>query len=56
VRQLARQFMVVAKQVNDDMSKQDMLHPQLPPSAKTAASLNREFDTEISTLAHACPR
>jgi hypothetical protein len=54
--QLAHQFMAVMKQTNEELSKQDLLHPQLPPSAKTAGTINREFDTEISTLDHACPR
>jgi hypothetical protein len=54
--QLAHQFMAVMKQTNEELSKQDFLHPQLPPSAKTAGTINREFDTEISTLDHACPR
>jgi hypothetical protein len=54
--QLARQFMTVMKQTYDEMSKQDFLHPHLPPSAKTAATINREFDAEESYLAHACPR
>jgi hypothetical protein len=54
--QLAHQFMAVMKQTNEELSKQDFLHPQLPPSAKTAASINREFDAEMGTLEHACPR
>lgn len=54
--QLARQYLAVRKQVNDDMSKQPMLDPQLPPSAKTAATINRDFDSEEHYLAQACPR
>jgi hypothetical protein len=54
--QLARQFMTVMNQANDEIEKQDFLHPHLPPSAKTAATINREFGAEISTLEHACPR
>jgi hypothetical protein len=54
--QLARQFMTVMNQANDEIGKQDFLDPHLPPSAKTAATINREFDAEESYLAHACPR
>jgi hypothetical protein len=54
--QLARQFMTVMNQANDEIEKQDFLHPHLPPSAKTAATINREYGAEISTLEHACPR
>ncbi|OBI47446.1 hypothetical protein A5707_19385 [Mycobacterium kyorinense] len=52
---LAREFLKDAKQMNDEMDKQDPLKPKLPASAKAVAQANREFDNEMSALAHACP-
>lgn len=52
---LAREFMKDAKQVNDDLGKQDPLKVELPPSAKAAGQVNREFGDEMATLARACP-
>lgn len=52
---LAKQFMTAANQMNDEVSKQDFLHPSVPPSARDAARINRDFVDELATMAHACP-
>lgn len=52
---LAREFMKDANQMNAELDKQDPLKPQLPPSAKAAGQVNREFGDELATLARACP-
>ncbi|MDD4865692.1 MAG: hypothetical protein PHQ28_00740 [Mycobacterium sp.] len=52
---LAREFLKVADQMNDELDKQDPLHTELPPSAKTAARIEHEFSDEMAALARACP-
>lgn len=52
---LAREFMNDANQMNAELDKQDPLKQQLPPSAKAAGHVNREFGDEMATLARACP-
>jgi hypothetical protein len=53
--ELAREFMTDMNQANVEMGKQDPLRPDLPPSAKAAGGINREFDDEMGALEHACP-
>lgn len=52
---LAREFMNDANQMSAELDKQDPLKPQLPPSAKAAGQVNREFGDELAALARACP-
>ncbi len=53
--ELARQFMRDMNWANVEMGKQDPLKADLPPPAKVAARINREFDDEMGALEHACP-
>jgi hypothetical protein len=53
--ELARQFMARMDQANAELGKQDPLTPQLPPSAKAAATINRQFGDQMGALEHACP-
>ena len=51
----AREFMRDMNQANEEMGKQDPLKADLPPAAKVAARINREYDDEMGALEHACP-
>jgi hypothetical protein len=53
--ELAREFMADMNQANAELGQQDRLTRQLPPSAKAAATINREFGDELGALQHACP-
>ncbi|EFG78397.1 hypothetical protein HMPREF0591_1689 [Mycobacterium parascrofulaceum ATCC BAA-614] len=52
---LAREFMKDVDQMNAELSKQDPLKPQLPPSAQAAGQVNHEFGDELAALTRACP-
>jgi hypothetical protein len=53
--ELARQFLAETNKANAELGKQDPLKPEVPPSAKAAGTINREFGDEMGALEHACP-
>jgi hypothetical protein len=53
--ELTREFLTTTKQMNAELDKQGPLAPQLPPSAKAMARIERDFGDEMRALQDACP-